>query len=1407
MVRVAWRFVVVLVAGAGLLTLLAGGARMAQAEPVDCASQTHSVAIAAELDAAIQCHNAGTEATTITLQADILYGANLGVAPITQDAAGADLSIDGDGFAIIGQPVAGASNDMVDITGAATVTLADIGIDGAGGSNIYVRDTAGSVVLTQLSVTNAFGNGITVDGGLVSLTDAISANNGSVGLSVSGGEVTATTSLFESNGQEGIVVLGGRVDIADSTVVTNAASGIATVAGDAQVTNTTVTSNAADAVMVRGGSFTLRSSTVDNNAQAGVTVENGVALVSNSTLTRNDGEGVLVNGGDVIVSNSSVLRNGLQGIGQTAGAVEAISSIVVLNSQGLSGSSDCRGEVADGGNNFIGRVSSCLDARRFFGGARALSDNGCGVPQRSVDGVRCAQTVQIHNDSTSTHAGRCTGVPVGISGGQFVYGDLLFDQRGSGDSGSFDRTIGPACDAGAFETDSIDQCGSTWFEARTPQELDEAITCYNGQSPVGDYYISLDGSIAYPAGTGAERITQNDPGHTLTIGGRGTVSGSDSTIFLFEVAGRGGVRFAGVNLAGAPEISIGLRASAGELHVERSSISGARLDGLVMWGGSASVSDSVFSDADQWGILVNGGELNVSNSIFTGNLFAGIDMRGGTGVVTNSSFVRNANFGVSASGGTLLVSNSTIASNGTGGANAAGGDLVIANSTVTDNGRIGLMAPQGAVRVVSSIVAGNNADTTAANTADCDGAVVDLGNSFASDGSCAGFGIITPSPGSLEGPADYGCDTPVGPYPSERCGETVRLVTNSSAADSGICSDVPVGLDDTTLVYGDVPADQRGTDGRFSFPRTIGAACDAGAFESDTNIVNVCTTNSWLVTTAHELDQAINCYNNQTPAGDHTITLANSISYEPQLGSREIAQSEAERTLTIDGAGFSVAGSRADDGRFPEPLFTVSGDGGVVVSDITIVDAPNDAVRLTGGQMLIQDTVIINSYGYAITHSGGSRLQLVNSSLVSNEQRGLGVGRGTVEVSNVVMHGNRFGGIYVGQNAELTVDRTTISDGSIGIAMYDEADSSSIAVSNSTLASLEVGMTVSGGSVVVSNSTIAGNRDFGLGVSGGDVTVASSIVAGNATGAGGGSNCAGPIGDGGANFSSDDTCQGFTSLRAGSLGPLVDNGCEQVLAYPGGPTCVATRALLRSSNAIDAGTCDAVTTDQRGFARVVGANCDSGAYELQLDDSASAGLAGTLWIDLNEDGLRQDGEWGLEGWQVDLLRSDGTEVVNGGTATDANGDYDFATLAAGTYTVSVALPSTGDYFTLADAGDDSFDSDVAPAGDLVVVLGAEQSLRVDAGVVDGTTGDANCDGVLNILDAYATAQYVVGLREATSSCLTAPPPPTGQISLGAVIDVSSQQDATSLTAFRVSQCVVGIDNALCPVGLRELSDP
>ncbi len=110
-----------------------------------------------------------------------------------------------------------------------------------------------------------------------------------------------------------------------------------------------------------------------------------------------------------------------------------------------------------------------------------------------------------------------------------------------------------------------------------------------------------------------------------------------------------------------------------------------------------------------------------------------------------------------------------------------------------------------------------------------------------------------------------------------------------------------------------------------------------------------------------------------------------------------------------------------------------------------------------------------------------------------------------------------------------------------------------------------------------------------------------------------------------------------------------------------------------------------------------------------------------VWEDLNADGIQDDGEPGIAGVQVKLLDENLVEIAS--TTTDADGNYLFSNLAAGTYSVVFVNPDSGVWtFSPQDAGsDDTVDSDADPVDGstaLIVLAAGESQLQWDAGVFE-----------------------------------------------------------------------------------------
>lgn len=155
-------------------------------------------------------------------------------------------------------------------------------------------------------------------------------------------------------------------------------------------------------------------------------------------------------------------------------------------------------------------------------------------------------------------------------------------------------------------------------------------------------------------------------------------------------------------------------------------------------------------------------------------------------------------------------------------------------------------------------------------------------------------------------------------------------------------------------------------------------------------------------------------------------------------------------------------------------------------------------------------------------------------------------------------------------------------------------------------------------------------------------------------------------------------------------------------------------------------------------------------------------------------------------------------VVNGGTASFDLGQNNSVVVEANPGTVTIAeTPVAGWQSPQITCGDQAS----IIADEVVLSLGSGENVTctfVNRIATGDVRGDVNCDGILNILDAFQTSEFVVQLRTGANGCPLADP--STEINLDAVsIDGA---EVRILDAFRVSQCVVGLSNLLCPEGLE-----
>ena len=356
-----------------------------------------------------------------------------------------------------------------------------------------------------------------------------------------------------------------------------------------------------------------------------------------------------------------------------------------------------------------------------------------------------------------------------------------------------------------------------------------------------------------------------------------------------------------------------------------------------------------------------------------------------------------------------------------------------------------------------------------------------------------------------------------------------------------------------------------------------------------------------------EANVNVNVFNISVPAGTSTLTIAGSGEDQAMTGDLDITSK-----LTIFGAGRDRTTIDGNKGVVNDYVFHVLPGASLTLTDTTITNGDSDGLYNGGGTLVIEDVVVSRHDGTGILNSRS------------------GISPATLRVTNSTISNNGGDGIYNQGNegdAFTTVINSTISNNSrYGILISNSNSTAQAVVINSTISGNASYGVVTGPSntgisrAFLSNTTVANNgRGIGTGgptSSGTDShTLKNTILANNGVNCSGGTSGSHLITSLGHNISSDASCPMFTesgdlqSIADPMLGALADNG---------GPTL--THALLPGSPAIDAispADCtdtsgNALTADQRGYARPVGVGCDVGSFEFGAVEPAPIPSA-TWW--------------------------------------------------------------------------------------------------------------------------------------------------------------------------------------------------
>ena len=115
-------------------------------------------------------------------------------------------------------------------------------------------------------------------------------------------------------------------------------------------------------------------------------------------------------------------------------------------------------------------------------------------------------------------------------------------------------------------------------------------------------------------------------------------------------------------------------------------------------------------------------------------------------------------------------------------------------------------------------------------------------------------------------------------------------------------------------------------------------------------------------------------------------------------------------------------------------------------------------------------------------------------------------------------------------------------------------------------------------------------------------------------------------------------------------------------------------------------------------------------------DETTASLSGTVFVDLNNDGQADGGEAGIAGVEVTLTGTDDLgNPVSLTTTTDADGNYTFDYLIAGTYTVAEPTQPAGYFDGIDDPGSEGGDASVNDEISSVYVGGGVDAVDYDFG--------------------------------------------------------------------------------------------
>jgi len=327
-------------------------------------------------------------------------------------------------------------------------------------------------------------------------------------------------------------------------------------------------------------------------------------------------------------------------------------------------------------------------------------------------------------------------------------------------------------------------------------------------------------------------------------------------------------------------------------------------------------------------------------------------------------------------------------------------------------------------------------------------------------------------------------------------------------------------------------------------------------------------------------------------------------------GNGEVLDFLIDKGVTATMSGLTIAGGNGyADGAPNVNGGAIENNGTLTLKGVSVTASGLDGELVGGGidntgTLTITNSTVANNSGDAggvggagggITNESGATLSLTNVTVSGNTGSAVGgiYNLGTATLTGVTVSGNSGIGFFYPEGGGS-------GDGG-GIANYGKITLTNCTISGNSNYGSGAGIG-NFGALTLADSTISSNDGNGLHIApaSSSTVVANTIIAGNLVNSGG--DVDGAVQSAGYNLIGDTTgSTGWksTDLTGTAAHPL--NAMLSPLGPFGGPT--QTQVPLPGSLAIGAGSvaliAAGVTTDQRGFARVVNGKVDIGSVELQ----------------------------------------------------------------------------------------------------------------------------------------------------------------------------------------------------------------